>query len=144
MIDSKQYSGDWDRERQFERAGATIKWFRYMMSHPQLLGGGSDPASLRLSYHFAHTGPWVPESWLRRVGDPGVSQMEPGFDWWNSSDDLVLESPVEVLLGQLSILLTFANPTYRWVVPETLWRMLPANGRHPYVNGNDTSRVKVP
>lgn len=134
LIDSKQYSKDWRRDHHFERAERVLGWFRHTLSHPRLLGGGNDPGSLRMSYHFAHTGAWVPDSWFSRVdGVPNVpEQVLPNFRWWNSQDDLVLESPVEVLLGQLSLLLSFTHPDYRPVVPRSLWDLLAPRDRKPY------------
>ena len=132
LIDSKQYSGEWERDHHFERAASTLEWLRYTMGHPQLLGTGSDPTSLRISYHFSHTGSWVPSIWLRTVENSATEVRPPDFEWWNSADDLVLESPMEVLLGQLAVLVTFANPDYRSVVPRALWQMLPEASRTPY------------
>lgn len=132
LIDSKQYSKDWDRSAQYRKAESVLAWLRETFSHPRLLGLGSDVSSLQLSYHFAHTGTWVPESWLRTVGGGREELVSPNYQWWNASKDLVLESPVEVLLGQLAVLLTFANPEYRDWVPNALWSMLAPGDRAPY------------
>lgn len=133
LVDSKQYAGDWQREAQYDRAVHLIRWLRQTLSHPRLLGSGNDSGSLRISYHFAHTGPWVPTSWLRRVNAGTAEEVSPSFKWWNSPDDLVFESPVEVLLGQLSILLTFANPRFRGWVPGAIWSLLDPCAREPYL-----------
>jgi hypothetical protein len=137
LIDSKQYKKDWGRNRrtQFRQAEEKLEWFRRTLSHPRLLGGGSSGPSLQLSYHFAHTGSWVPDSWLRKVGSGSDEQVAPNHQWWNSSADLVFESPVEVLLGQLSVLLTFANPEYRKWVPNALWSLLAPHDQKPYSPG---------
>jgi len=133
LIDSKQYAKGWDRSAQYEQAEKKLEWLRNTLSHPRLLGSGSDVARLQLSYHFAHTGTWVPDSWLRTVGGGPDEQVAPNYQWWNASRDLVFESPVEVLLGQLAVLLTFANPEYRGWVPCAMWSMLAPEDRVPYV-----------
>jgi hypothetical protein len=135
LIDSKQYSEDWERSKQFEKAEKLLAWFRNALAHRDLLGSGNGVGSLRMSYHFAHTGKWVPDSWLRKVGGNGETQVSPNYQWWNTDEDLVFESPVEVLLGQLAVLLTFANPTYREWVPEALWQLLNPSDRQYYKSG---------
>lgn len=131
LIDSKQYAGDWERDKQFRKAEQLIQWMRHALSHPRMLGSGNQADSLRISYHFTHTGSWVPTSWLRTVGKI-TRQVLPGEEWWNSTADLVLEEPAEVLLGQLSILLSYAHPDTRLAVPAALWQLLAPRDRRPY------------
>ncbi len=132
LIDSKQYTDDWDRKRLFAKAEDTLRWFRCALADKHLVGGGSDKNSIQLSYHFAHTGSWTPKAWLRIVGDAKDKPVEPNYCWWNSFEDLVLECPAEVLIGQLSILLAFANPSYRGWVPGALWQLLDPADRTPF------------
>lgn len=138
LIDSKQYNGDWDLTEQFAKKVKLVRWLRKALSANVMLGAGSQSNMLRISYHFAMTGDYAPSAWLARVGS-GISGAEKptlvdtGMQWWNSPNDLIMQSPAEVIIGQASMLIMNNNRNdFRDAVPRALWHMIKTENQVPY------------
>lgn len=142
IIDSKQFSKKHEQWTTPDQATAKMRWLRHALGHPRLLGSGNSSDSLRISYHYVHTGMWQPPQWIRYLDNDRKVPIAPGHRWWNSREDLVMESSVALLTGQLVQLVAFSHHEYREWVPDSLWKLLPADSRHPLADRN--ARRKLP
>lgn len=131
VVDAKQYSSEHTQWSSSKEAAAKMRWLRRTLGHPRLLGGGNDFNSLRMSYHYVHTGLWQPPKWIEYVDSGSRQEILPGHPWWNASEDLVMESSVALLTGQLIQLIALSHHDYRGWVPEALWQLLPPGSRRP-------------